>query len=69
MIGKLDVPDPPDGWMYLDAIVLIKCADDTGAVRYKEMRSNDLTLVEALGMITTYTDTIKAQIMRQATEN
>jgi hypothetical protein len=69
MIGKLDVPDPPDGWVYLDAVVLIKCVDDSGAVRYKEMRSNDLPLVEALGMVTTYTDTIKAQIMRLATEN
>lgn len=69
MIGRLDVPEPPDGWVYLDAIVLVKCVDDTGATRYKEMRSNDLPLVEALGMVETYKDTLKSQIMRLATEN
>jgi hypothetical protein len=53
----------------LDAIVLVKCADDSGSIRYKEMRSNDLPLVEALGMVETYKDTLKAQIMRMATEN
>lgn len=69
MIGKLDLPEPPEGWVYLDAIVLIKCADDQGKIRYKEMKSNDLPYVEALGMIKTYEDTIRAQIMRSATEN
>lgn len=68
MIGKLDVPEPPPGWVYLDAIVLVKCVDESGATRYKEMRSNDLPLVEALGMVETYKDTLKHQIMRLTSE-
>lgn len=66
IINGISIPEPEEGWLYLDAVVLIKCMDDGGAIRYREIRSNSLTAVEALGMATTYTDTLRAQIMKRA---
>lgn len=66
MLGGIQIPDPEEGWLYLEAAVLIKCMDSTGNIRYREIRSNGLTEVEALGMATTFADTLKMQIMRRA---
>lgn len=67
MLGGMEIPEPPAGWVYIDAVVLIKCVDADGKTRYKEMRSTNLPAVEALGMVSTYTDTLRNQIMRSAT--
>ena len=67
MISKgIGVPEPPQGWMYLEAVILIKCLDDDGDIRYKETRSSGLTAVEALGMTETYTDTLRQSLLRRA---
>jgi hypothetical protein len=68
-LGSLSVPDPDEGWIYLDAVLLIKCLDDNGNIRYREMKSPNLTSIEALGMATTYIDTLRANIMRAATND
>jgi hypothetical protein len=66
IINGIDIPEPEPGWLYLDAVVLIKCMDDQGAIRYREIKSRGLTPVEALGMTTTYGDTLRHFIMRGA---
>lgn len=66
MLNGIQIPDPDPGWLYLDAVVLIKCMDDNGRLRYKEIKSSSLSEVEALGMAVTYTDTLRSQIMRRA---
>ena len=66
MINGINMPPPEEGWLYLDAIVLIKCMDDEGRTRYREIKSNGLTAVEALGMVETYSDTLRQAIMRGA---
>jgi hypothetical protein len=64
--GSISVPDPEPGWLYLEAVVLIKCLDDEGSIRYREIKSTGLTPVEALGMASTYIDTLRHQIMKRA---
>jgi hypothetical protein len=69
ILNGIAIPDPDEGWLYLDAIVLIKCMDDQGDIRYKEIKSAGLTPVEALGMAETYSDTMRAMLMRRATRD
>lgn len=64
MINGIEIPEPEEGWIYIDAVLLIKCIDDKGSIRYREIKSNGLTAVEALGMATTYTDTLRHYIMK-----
>lgn len=66
-LNGISIPDPEPGWLYLDAVVLIKCIDDDGKIRYRETRSHGLTAVEALGMAETYSDTLRNVLMRKAT--
>lgn len=66
ILNGIDIPDPEPGWLYLDAVVLIKCMDDGGNIRYREIKSKGLTPIEALGMTTTYTDTLRHFIMKGA---
>jgi hypothetical protein len=68
-LANLHVPDPEQGWMYLDAIVLIKCMDSDGNIRYRELKSPSLTSVEALGMVATYEDTLRSMIMKSASQD
>lgn len=65
MIGGIEIPEPEEGWLYLDAVVLIKCLDPDGSVRYKECKSEKLHPVEALGMVETYSDTLRHVLMRR----
>lgn len=66
MLGNIQIPEPEPGWLYLDAVVLVKCVDDEGKTRYREIRSNGLPEIEALGMVETYSDTLRLQIMKRA---
>lgn len=66
MMNGIHIPKPEEGWLYLDAVVLIKCMDADGKTRYREIKSQGLTAVEALGMVETYSDTLRHAIMKGA---
>ena len=55
-----------EGWIYLDAVILIKCYDPDGNVKYREIKTPDLSQVEALGMVETYSDSLRSILMRKA---
>lgn len=57
------LPDLAEGELAMDAIVLVKVLDAGGVVRYREYKSNSLHAVEALGMVATMEDTLRAGIM------
>jgi hypothetical protein len=54
------------GWVPIDWLVMVKCLDPKGNVRYREMSSTTLHPVEALGMLTTMGDTMRGRLMRDA---
>jgi hypothetical protein len=54
------------GWVPLEWIVLVKCLNPDGEIRYREMTSKNLQPVEALGMTTTFEDTLRTKIMMNA---
>lgn len=58
--------DLGEGWTPLEFVVLAKCLDPEGSVRYREMTSQSLHPVEALGMLETMSDTIRHKLMRSA---
>jgi hypothetical protein len=57
------IPDLPDGYIALDALVLVKAITPDGDIRYLESRSQALTPVEALGMLVTGGDTFRANLI------
>ena len=52
--------------MALETIILVKCLDPEGQVKYREMTSATLHPVEALGMLETMSDTIRTRLMSGA---
>jgi len=54
------------GWLPIDFIVMVKCLDPKGRVRYREMMSPSLHPVEALGMLSTMGDTVRKKLMIDA---
>jgi hypothetical protein len=54
------------GWMALETVILVKCLDPEGNIRYREMTSSTLHPVEALGMCETFADTLRARLMNNA---
>jgi len=54
------------GWVPLDWLIMVKCLDPKGNVRYRELSSTSLHPVEALGMLTTMGDTMRGRLMRDA---
>jgi len=54
------------GWIPLEYLIMIKCLDPKGRVRYRELSSQSLHPVEALGMLTTMGDTMRGRLMRDA---
>lgn len=62
----VDLPDERDGEMALEAILLFKVLLPSGSIQYREYKSANLHPIEALGMITTMEDTLRATIMRGA---
>lgn len=52
-----------EGWIPLDWVILVKCITPDGSVRYREMLSKTLHPVEALGMATTFEDTMRTRLM------
>lgn len=60
------LPELGEGWVPLEALTIVKCLNPTGEIRYREMLSRNLHPVEALGMLTTMADTMRARLMAGA---
>ena len=56
----------PDGWVPLEAFICVKYIDPQGIIKYKEIKTPSLHAIEALGMVTTAQDTLRAFIMQNA---
>jgi hypothetical protein len=54
------------GWIPLEYLLMVKCLDPQGQVKYREMSSKTLHPVEALGMLSTMGDTLRNRLMRDA---
>lgn len=54
------------GWVPVDYLVMVKCLTPNGELRYREMASPTLHPVEALGMLTTMADTMRARLMQSS---
>ena len=54
------------GWVALDAVILVKCLDENGNVKFREMKTPNLHPVEALGMLVTAQDTYRQYLMRSS---
>lgn len=61
--GNVELPDFNDGDIVIEAVVLAKVITVEGKTVYREWKSSDLHPVEALGMVTTMEDTLRAMIM------
>lgn len=66
--GNVHLPEPGEGEMVIEAIVLSKVIDKDGKTRYREWKSEDLHPIEALGMIETARDTVKSLCMGRLTQ-
>lgn len=68
MDNFIDIPPPDENELYLEAVILIKSMLPNGRIVYKEYKSNSLTHVEALGMATTYCDSLRQHLTRNLRE-
>lgn len=64
--GGLNLPEVAEGELMMEAIVMFKVLTPEG-VKYREFKTSTLHSVEALGMVSTMVDTLRAKIMRSAT--
>lgn len=55
-------------FMPLDMIIIVKGLDEEGSIRYREMASSGLAPMERLGMVVSYADTVRSQLMRGSQE-
>jgi len=62
-VNRLQFKDLPEGAVALDGILLIKYIDEEGVIRYAEMSTAALHPIEALGMVKTAEDTLRAKLM------
>jgi hypothetical protein len=63
---RLSFVDLGEGWVPLEFLLMVKCLDPKGRVRYREMSSTTLHPVEALGMLSTMGDTVRKKLMHEA---
>ena len=68
-IYGIELPDLPEGAIPVDMVMLFKWVDPEGKVKYSEMKSANLHPVEALGMLTTASDTLRSMCMNPQREN
>lgn len=61
-----DFLSSPEGWVPLEGFMCVKYLDPAGNIRYKEIKTPSLHAIEALGMVTTAADTLRAIIMSNA---
>ena len=59
----IEMPDLPSDSIPIDMIMLLKWVDPEGKVNYSELKSAKLHPVEALGMLTTAADSLRAMCM------
>jgi hypothetical protein len=64
--GGINLPDPPEGEIALEAVVLVRCLAADGSLKYREWKSTTLHPVEALGMVTTFSDTLRELLMKNS---
>lgn len=62
----IELPGMADDEIAISAVVLLKVIRPDGRLSYREFKSPDLHLMEALGMATTYTDTCRQLLMKGA---
>lgn len=65
---RLGFVDLGEGWVPIEFLLMVKCLDPKGRVRYREMSSTTLHPVEALGMLSTMEDTVRKKLMADARE-
>lgn len=63
-VERLRFRDLPEGAVALEGLLLVKFITVDGKVRYAEMATPTLHPVEALGMVTTATDTLRETLMK-----
>jgi hypothetical protein len=68
-VDKLRFRDLPKGAVALEGVLLVKYITEEGTIRYAEMATPTLHPVEALGMVTTAEDTIRARLMEGSTHH
>jgi hypothetical protein len=62
-VDRLRFRDLPEGSVALEGLLLCKYITPEGVIRYAEMATPSLHPVEALGMVTTAEDTLRAKLM------
>lgn len=55
----------PEGSVAIEAVILVKFLDNEGVIRYGEILTNGLHPTEALGMLCTAEDSVRAFLMRK----
>ena len=58
----IEFTDLPEGCVAIGAVMLVKVIDSGGHVGLVERSSKELSLWEALGMATTFADTMRDQL-------
>lgn len=62
----IELPEPAEGEIAMEAVVLVKVMTKEGKITYREWASAALHPIEALGMASTFQDTLRATIMAGA---
>lgn len=62
------LPKFDDGSLPLGCVVTMKVMDKDGHIGYREFKSPDIHAVEALGMLDTFSDTMRQHIMNNSTK-
>lgn len=63
---QIDVGDLPEGYIVLDAVVLMKVLDPDGNVVFREHMGVTLNCMEKYGMAHSLVDTMQERIQRSA---
>jgi len=65
----VNLPKIDEGNIALGAVVSLKIMNAEGQVGYKEYKSSEIHAIEALGMVETFSDSIRYAIMRNTQGN
>jgi hypothetical protein len=63
VVFGVEMPDLPEGAVPLDVVCLVKALDAEGRMMLCERSSDGLTRWEALGMATTFADSMRARLI------
>jgi hypothetical protein len=59
---EIKIPEPPEGYVVLDTIVLVKCIDGDGNPKYLEHFPTKMPLMEKYGMCQSAVDSMREKI-------